>query len=335
MPREIARRSGNSANCESIAAAGEGFCPGRRYGNREIAEIVVSRSTAWTSTTAVWINWIGCFWMPWFVNLMGDPSELTPWLRLSEQKHTLEDGEPYLIQEVPPTNPTGANRDSSGLRAFGVPLGEADGKGTKGQGNCCRKPMSENWRLSNSGVQRSGRAFTYHLASSPGGRELVWLVLSSHRIPPEGRQRATEILREAARLNHSGILEVREAAVDRQGRPFMVHGIPKGTTLETLLKKNGALDVAFALSIGIQVGHALQHAHEKGIVLGTLEEAHVLVDESGAVRVRGFVFTPQSNQRRKWSIYQGEETRILSRGPGCFGGWSASRIGTPPGRAAS
>ena len=172
---------------------------------------------------------------------------------------------------------------------------------------------------------------TYHLASSPGGRELVWLVLSSHRIPPEGRQRATEILREAARLNHSGILEVREAAVDRQGRPFMVHGIPKGTTLETLLKKNGALDVAFALSIGIQVGHALQHAHEKGIVLGTLEKAHVLVDESGAVRVRGFgIHSAIESAEEMVNLSGGKRTRILSRGPGCFGGWSASRIGTLP-----
>jgi len=61
-----------------------------------------------------------------------------------------------------------------------------------------------------------------------------------------------------------------------------------GETLETVISRDGALDISRALDFTCQISNAVDHAHKQGVLHRDLRPSNVLVSESGMLKVADF-----------------------------------------------
>ncbi len=99
-----------------------------------------------------------------------------------------------------------------------------------------------------------------------------------------------ELLREPrllASVSHPNIVAI-TTAEKQDGVFFIVMEYVPGDTLETIILREGALEITRALDYACQIGNAVDHAHRQGVLHRDLRPANVLVPESGLVKVADF-----------------------------------------------
>jgi eukaryotic-like serine/threonine-protein kinase len=99
-----------------------------------------------------------------------------------------------------------------------------------------------------------------------------------------------ELLREPrllATLNHPNIVAILTA--EKQNNIFfIVMEFVPGETLEAILLRDGALDVALALDYTCQICNAIDHAHRQGVLHRDLRPSNVIVTDGGLAKVADF-----------------------------------------------
>jgi eukaryotic-like serine/threonine-protein kinase len=110
------------------------------------------------------------------------------------------------------------------------------------------------------------------------------------KVPHKQNLDFTELLREPrllASLNHPNIVTILTA--ERQERVFfIVMEFVPGETLESIIARDGALDIARAVDYTCQICNAVDHAHRHGVLHRDLRPSNVLVAESGMLKVADF-----------------------------------------------
>ena len=99
-----------------------------------------------------------------------------------------------------------------------------------------------------------------------------------------------ELLREPrllASLNHPNIVTILTAE-KQENVFFIVMEFVPGVTLETIIAREGAVDVARALDYTCQISNAVDHAHRNGVLHRDLRPSNVLVTDSGLLKVADF-----------------------------------------------
>ena len=99
-----------------------------------------------------------------------------------------------------------------------------------------------------------------------------------------------ELLREPrllASLNHPNIVTILTAE-KQENVFFIVMEFVPGETLETIIARDGALEISLALDYTCQICNAVDHAHRHGVLHRDLRPANVLVAESGMLKVADF-----------------------------------------------
>src|SRR5256885_1561325 len=99
-----------------------------------------------------------------------------------------------------------------------------------------------------------------------------------------------ELLREPrllASLNHPNIVTILTAE-KQENVFFIVMEFVPGETLEAMIGRDGALDVARALDYTCQISNAVDHAHKQGVLHRDLRPSNVLVADSGLLKVADF-----------------------------------------------
>jgi serine/threonine protein kinase len=99
-----------------------------------------------------------------------------------------------------------------------------------------------------------------------------------------------ELLREPrllAALNHPNVVSILTAE-KQENVFFIVMEFVPGETLEGILARDGALDVAVALDYTCQICNAVDHAHQQGVLHRDLRPSNVLVTDTGMVKVADF-----------------------------------------------
>jgi serine/threonine protein kinase len=99
-----------------------------------------------------------------------------------------------------------------------------------------------------------------------------------------------ELLREPrllASLNHPNIVTILTAE-KQENVFFIVMEFVPGETLETIIAREGPLDVARALDYTCQISNAVDHAHRQGVLHRDLRPSNVLVADSGMLKVADF-----------------------------------------------
>jgi eukaryotic-like serine/threonine-protein kinase len=99
-----------------------------------------------------------------------------------------------------------------------------------------------------------------------------------------------ELLKEPrllASLNHPNIVAI-TTAEKQDNIFFIVMEYVAGETLETILAREGPLDLTRALDYACQICNAVDHAHRQGVIHRDLRPANVLVTENAMVKVADF-----------------------------------------------
>src|ERR1700704_532243 len=99
-----------------------------------------------------------------------------------------------------------------------------------------------------------------------------------------------ELLREPrllATLNHPNIVAILTAE-KQENVFFIVMEFVPGETLESIIVRDGALDMARALDYTCQICNAVDHAHKQGVLHRDLRPSNVLVGDNGLLKVADF-----------------------------------------------
>src|SRR5205814_6292130 len=99
-----------------------------------------------------------------------------------------------------------------------------------------------------------------------------------------------ELLREPrllGALSHPNIVTILTAEKHKNVF-FIVMEFVAGETLEAVIAREGALDIAVALDYTCQICNAVDHAHRQGVLHRDLRPSNVLVSEAGLVKVADF-----------------------------------------------
>lgn len=94
-------------------------------------------------------------------------------------------------------------------------------------------------------------------------------------------------LRLARRITHRNVVRTYDLG-ETNGIYYITMEYVRGTSLATLIREAGTLDVAVALTIGKQLCRALEAAHEEGIVHRDIKPQNLLVEPSGFLKVMDF-----------------------------------------------
>jgi eukaryotic-like serine/threonine-protein kinase len=93
--------------------------------------------------------------------------------------------------------------------------------------------------------------------------------------------------RTVAQLSHPHIVMVIDAGED-DGRPYIVFEHVEGETLKGKIKRTGKLPISEAVAYAIEVGRALDFAHENRLVHRDVKPQNVLLDGEGRAKVTDF-----------------------------------------------
>jgi serine/threonine protein kinase len=99
-----------------------------------------------------------------------------------------------------------------------------------------------------------------------------------------------ELLREPrllASLNHPNIVTIMTAE-KQENIFFIVMEFVPGETLETIIARDGALELSRALDYICQISNAVDHAHRHGVLHRDLRPSNVLVADNGMLKVADF-----------------------------------------------
>src|SRR5256885_7730175 len=97
------------------------------------------------------------------------------------------------------------------------------------------------------------------------------------KVPHKQNLDFSELLREPrllASLNHPNIVAILTAE-KQENVFFIVMEFVPGVTLEAIVTREGALDVARALDYTCQISNAVDHAHKQGVLQRDLRPSHV------------------------------------------------------------
>jgi serine/threonine protein kinase len=107
----------------------------------------------------------------------------------------------------------------------------------------------------------------------------------------EFRRRFHAEARMTASLNHPGIAAVHdygETTSEPDSWAYIVMELVAGEPLATTLSRHSRLSTDRTLDILEQAGHALQAAHERGVVHRDIKPANILITPSGTVKITDF-----------------------------------------------
>lgn len=91
----------------------------------------------------------------------------------------------------------------------------------------------------------------------------------------------------AGQLTHPNIVAVHDADEDR-GQPFIVMEYLAGPTLAEVLEVLAPLSLERAVDIALQIGDALDHAHQHGVIHRDVNPSNIIMQQNGQVKVTDF-----------------------------------------------
>ena len=104
---------------------------------------------------------------------------------------------------------------------------------------------------------------------------------------PDQLERFRREARAVAQLNHPHVVTVIDAGED-DGNPYIVFEYVEGETLKERIRRLGRLPVAEAVAYAIEIGRALECAHENKLVHRDVKPQNVLIDRDGRAKVTDF-----------------------------------------------
>ena len=104
---------------------------------------------------------------------------------------------------------------------------------------------------------------------------------------PEFVRRFATEARAAASLDHPNIVKVLDYGQDGDVR-YIVQEYVQGETLKDMIRREGALDFRLATPLMIQIGLALEHAHQREVIHRDMKPQNILITDDMVAKVTDF-----------------------------------------------
>jgi serine/threonine-protein kinase len=98
-------------------------------------------------------------------------------------------------------------------------------------------------------------------------------------------------------LNHPGILKIIPTS-PKKSRPYFAMEFLKGRTLDELIREEGKLPIAKALSFASRICEALAYMHDRDIVHRDLKPSNIMACDDGSIRIMDFGIAKAQAMRR-------------------------------------
>jgi beta-lactam-binding protein with PASTA domain len=135
---------------------------------------------------------------------------------------------------------------------------------------------------------QGGMATIYRARDSQLERDVAVKVLrTEYGADPDFGARFRHEAQAAASLNHPNVVSVFDYGTDPAG-PYIVMELVDGEDLATILRRSGALPPRQAARLTAQAAHAIDAAHQAGVVHRDIKPGNVLVTRDGRVKVTDF-----------------------------------------------
>lgn len=121
------------------------------------------------------------------------------------------------------------------------------------------------------------------------GRRTALKVLPRERCSnKEMGERFRSEARVIARLSHPNLVALHDFGVCADGRPYYAMDLLEGETLHKRLERCGPLPYRTALTLGVQALHALEAAHEAGVIHRDIKPANLFVTKNDCLKLLDF-----------------------------------------------
>jgi serine/threonine protein kinase len=131
-------------------------------------------------------------------------------------------------------------------------------------------------------VGRGGFSVVYAARQVALDRQVAIKVLLADLEEEDQVRRFTNECRILGRLGmHKHVVDVYDAGVTDEGRPYIVMKFYAGGSLADRLKKAGPLSASEVVSIGVKMAAALQAAHAIGVIHRDVKPDNILIDDDG------------------------------------------------------
>ena len=138
-------------------------------------------------------------------------------------------------------------------------------------------------------IGTGGFATVYRSWQIAVGREVAVKVDNRVLASERDRRRFVREVTAAGRLSgHPHVVDVYDAGILRDGRPFLVMELCPGGSLNDALRRHGPMSPARVRDIGIKIGDALAAAHAAGVLHRDIKPANILVNRYGVVGLSDF-----------------------------------------------
>jgi serine/threonine protein kinase len=141
-------------------------------------------------------------------------------------------------------------------------------------------------------IARGGMGVVYEARQTSLNRPVaVKVILHAALASDADRRRFAAEAAAAAKLKHPNIVVVHEVG-EHAGQPYFSMEYVAGESLSRMIRRQAPTPKQAAHYV-CEVAHALQYAHERGVLHRDVKPSNVLVDESGRVRVMDFGLAKQ------------------------------------------
>jgi eukaryotic-like serine/threonine-protein kinase len=104
---------------------------------------------------------------------------------------------------------------------------------------------------------------------------------------PSALERFRREARTVAQISHPHVVMVIDAG-EEEAQPYIVFEHIDGDTLKDRIRRSGPLPISEAVAYAIEIGRALEAAHERQLVHRDVKPQNVLIDEEGRAKVTDF-----------------------------------------------
>ena len=145
------------------------------------------------------------------------------------------------------------------------------------------------------GTGGSSQVYTAHDLTL--GRQVAIKILDDRAAAQEDLRRLfTKEGKALAQLTHPNVVAVYDVG-EVDGRPFIVMEHVEGISLKQRIERTGALSLADAVRIGIEIAQGLEFTHSRGIIHADLKPSNILLDLEDKPKICdfGIARTPQED----------------------------------------
>lgn len=138
-------------------------------------------------------------------------------------------------------------------------------------------------------IGRGGFGVVYRAVQEAIDREVAIKVDSRMMLDERDRRRFLREARAAGRLSgHPHVVDLYDAGILPDGRPYLVMEICVGGSLASRLRETGPLPPAKGCELGAKIADALVAAHEVGVLHRDIKPANILINRYGVYGLADF-----------------------------------------------